>query len=74
MSFQLTSHEALMLTANFACTADRMRAGDPAFAIRASICDTASRIAFLRAQRIVRREEILSVFGETFRRAIFATT
>jgi len=73
MSCQLTSHEALMLTANFACTADRLRAGDAAFAIRASICETASRIAFLRAHRIARREEILPVFGETFRRVVFAT-
>jgi hypothetical protein len=62
-----------MLTANFVCTADRMRAGDASFAIRASICEIASRVAFLQAQRIARREEILPMFGETLRRAVFAT-
>jgi len=72
MLLPLTSHEALMLTARFACTADRMRATDQSFAVRASICDTASRIAFLRAQMIAQKEEILPVLGEPFRRAAFA--
>jgi len=73
MSSQLTSQEALKLTASFAFTADRMRAADRAFEIRASICDTASRVAFLRAHRIANREQIVPTFGETFRRAIFVT-
>ena len=49
MSPQLTSQEALRLTATFAFTADRMRTADNALEIRAQICETASRIAFLRA-------------------------
>ena len=72
MSLQLTSQEALRLTANFAFTADRMRAGDHSFEIRAQICDTASRVAFLRAHLMAKREEILPALGETFWRAIFA--
>lgn len=72
MSLQLTSHEALRLTATFAFTADRMRAADHALEIRAQICETASRVAFLRAHLIARREEILPALGETFRRAAFA--
>jgi hypothetical protein len=68
----LTSHEALMLTTHFAFTADRMRATDKSFEVRASICETASRIAFLRAQMIARKEEFLPVLGEAFRRAAFA--
>lgn len=72
MSLQLTSQEALRLTANFAFTADRMRAADHAFEIRAQICETASRVAFLRAHIIAGRAEILPPFGETFRRAVFA--
>ena len=67
----LTSHEALRLTANFAFTADRMRAADQDLAMRASICETASRIAFLRAHSIARREQILPNLGECYRRAIF---
>lgn len=72
MLSQLTSHEALRLTANFAFTADRMREADRAFAIRANICETASRVAFLRAHMIARREEIVPGFGECLRRAAFA--
>jgi hypothetical protein len=72
MSLQMTSHEALKLTAKFAFTADRMRAADDAFEIRAQICETASRVAFLRAHLIAKREEILPALGETFRRAIVA--
>jgi len=72
MSSHLTSQEALRLTATFAFTADRMRATDAEFAVRTKICETASRVAFLRAHRISQREEILPRLGETFRRAIFA--
>lgn len=72
MLSQLTSQEALRLTANFAFTADRMREADRAFAIRASICETASRVAFLRAHMIARQEEIIPGFGECSRRRIFA--
>jgi hypothetical protein len=72
MLSQLTSQEALQLTANFAFTANRMREADRAFAIRASICETASRVAFLRAHMIARQEEILPGFGECLRRRIFA--
>lgn len=68
----LTSHEALRLTAHFAVTADRMRTADETFEIRASICETASRIAFLRAHRIAKMEEVLPALGDTFRRAAFA--
>lgn len=72
MLWQLTSQEALSLTANFAITADRMRTADESSEVRASICETASRIAFLRAQMIAKREEILPALGDTFRRAAFA--
>jgi hypothetical protein len=72
MSLQLTSQDALRLTASFAFTADRMRAADHAFEIRARICETASRVAFLRAHLIAKREEILPPLGESFRRAVFA--
>jgi hypothetical protein len=73
MHLQLTSQEALRLTANFAVTADRMRTADESFEIRASICETASRVAFLRAHLIARREEIFPAFGGTLRRASFAS-
>jgi len=68
----LTSHEALRLTANFAFTADRMRAADQDFATRARICETASRIAFLRAHSLARREQILPNLGECYRRDAFS--
>jgi hypothetical protein len=71
MLSQLTSQEALRLTANFAFTADRMREADRAFAIRANICETASRIAFLRAHIIARQEEIVPGFRECQHRAAF---
>ena len=67
----LTSQNALELTAAFAFTADRMRAARGASEIRANICEIASRIAFLRAQSIARREELMPL-GDTFRRATFA--
>ena len=72
MSLQLTSQEALRLTASFAFTADRMRQADEACEIRASICETASRVAFLRAHRIAEMEQVLPALGQTFRRAVFA--
>jgi len=72
MTLYLTSQEALRLTAAFASTADQMRAGDDAVEIRAQICETASRVAFLRAHLIAKREEILPALGETFQRAVFA--
>lgn len=68
---QLTSHEALRLTATFAFTADRLRAADQHLATRASICETASRVAFLRAQSIAKREQILPNLGECYRRAVY---
>jgi hypothetical protein len=49
-----------------------MRATDKSFEVRASICETASRIAFLRAQMIAQKEEFLPGWGEAFRRAAFA--
>jgi len=72
MSFQLTSQEALRLTASFAFAADRMRAADEAFEVRAKICESASRVAFLRAHLISKREEMIPLFGDTLRRATFA--
>jgi hypothetical protein len=72
MLSQLTSQEALQLTANFAFTADRMPEADRAFAIRANICETASRVAFLRAHLIAVQEEVLPGFGECLRRRTFA--
>ncbi len=68
----LTSHEALRLTATFAFTADRMRAANRDLATRASICETASRIAFLRAQSIAQREQIIPSLGQCYRRAVYS--
>jgi len=72
MTSPLTSQEAFRLTATFAFTADRMRSADGASELRANICETASRVAFLRAHLISRSEEIVPVFGDTLRRAVFA--
>lgn len=71
MSTLLSSHQALELTASFAFTAERMRAHSQAQA-RAKLYERASRIAFLRAHRIARDEEICPAIGQTFRRAVFA--
>jgi hypothetical protein len=68
----LTSHEALKLTANFAFTADRMRAADHALQTRANICETASRVAFLRAHLIAKREQMVPSLGECYRRSIYS--
>ncbi len=72
MPLQLSSHEALRLTVSFSFTADRLRAAHEGRQIRASICETASRVAFLTAHRLAKREEILPALGHTFRRATFA--
>lgn len=69
---QLTSLEALHLTTSFVFTAERMRAAGDTFATRAQLCETASRVAFLRARLLAKSEQIRPVFGETARRAIFA--
>lgn len=69
---RLTSQEALHLTATFAFTADRMRGGDGACEIRARICESASRVAFLRAHLIAQREEVAPLLGDGLRHPIFA--
>lgn len=69
---QLTFHQALELTADFAFAAERMRAADSDCQTRASLCETASRIAFLRAHILARDEEARPSFGMTFQRAAFA--
>ena len=69
----LTSLQALELTASFACAAARMRAGGGDFQKRASLCETASRVAFLRASLLARDEDLRPVFGQNFRKAFFAT-
>ena len=71
MSLQLTSQEALKLTARFALTADRMRSSQHDFEKCATLYETASRVAFLRAHLIAKQEEIVA-FGDTLRRAAFA--
>ena len=68
---QLTSHEALQLTAHFAFTAERMRTADSNFEIRASLYETASRVAFLKAHLLAKNEEICPLLGQTSRRAVF---
>ena len=72
MPLELTSKEALQLAAAFACTADRMRAAGEASEVRRNICETASRIAFLRAHLIASREEPFPPLGDALPRAIFA--
>jgi hypothetical protein len=69
----LTSAQALQLAADFAPTADYIRAADATDCqARAKFRETASRAAFLRAQAIARDEEVRPVFGQSFRRAAFA--
>jgi hypothetical protein len=71
--FHLTAQQALQLAADFALTADYLRAADaPDSQTRAKLLETASRAAFLRAQAIARDEEVRPVFGESFRRPAFA--
>ncbi len=67
----LTSQEALQLASKFALTADRVRATAD-LGGRARLCDIASRVAFMRAQVLAKKEEIRPVFGKLHRRAIFA--
>lgn len=68
----LTSHEALQLTADFAITAERMKTADIDGCGRAVMFETASRVSFLKAHLIAKKEESAPVFGETSRRAVFA--
>ena len=69
----LTAQQALDLAADFALTADYVRAADATDSqTRAKLLETASRAAFLRAHAIARQEEVRPVFGEGFRRAVFA--
>jgi hypothetical protein len=71
--FCLTSAQALQLAADFAFTAEYIRAAGAADAqTRAKLLETASRTAFLRAQVIAKDEEVRPVFGQSFRRAAFA--
>ncbi len=71
---QLSCYEALTLTASFACMAERIRSAEDAeFQNRASLCEAASRVAFLRAHIMSKNEERRPGFGETFRRAAFAS-
>ena len=60
------------MTNSFALTVDRMGAADEALKVRASICETASRVAVLTANRLAETEEILPVLGHTFHRTNFA--
>jgi len=69
---QLTSHEALQLTAHFAFTAERMRAITADFERRATLCETASRVAFLKAHLLAKDEEMRPAFYQSCRRAAFA--
>jgi len=76
-SQSLTSHEALQLAADFAFTADYMRAAasddfQNDFQTMAKLYETASRTVFLRAHVIARDEEMRPAIGESFRRAVFA--
>jgi len=69
----LTSAQALQLAADFALTADYIRATEATdYQAKASLLETASRAAFLKAQAIAKDEEIRPVIGQGFRRAAFA--
>ena len=69
----LTSKQALQLAADFALTADYLRAADTGdIQTRAKLYERASRAAFLRAQALAKDEEVRPIFGESFRRAAFA--
>lgn len=69
---QLTSQQALELTAHFAFTAERIRSTQSSFEIRANLCETASRVAFLKAHLLAKNEEMTPMFGQTSRRAMFS--
>lgn len=61
----LTPAQALQLAADFALTADYIRAAEATDGQdRARLLETASRAAFLRAQAITRDEKIRPVFGQ----------
>jgi hypothetical protein len=68
----LTSHEALQLTASFAITAERMKTSDINFCSRAAMLEAASRVTFLKAHLIAKKEESAPRLGEISRRAVFA--
>ncbi len=68
----LTPHEALQLTATFAFTAEYLRSSDTQAHFRARICETASRVAFLKAHILTRHEDAQPVFGQMSPRALFA--
>ena len=69
----LSSTQALQLAADFALTADYIRATEATDChARAGLLETASRAAFLKAQAIAKDEEIRPVIGQSFRRAAFA--
>jgi len=68
----LTSHEALQLTASFALTAKRMKTADINFCSRAAMLEAASRVTFLKAHLIAKKEERTPRLGETSRRAVFS--
>ena len=74
---RLTSHQALQLAADFAFTADYMRAAEADdfqndVQTLAKLYETASRAVFLRAHVIAKDEETRPVVGERFRRVAFA--
>ena len=68
----LTSQEALLLTARYALTAERMKAADNQCCDRAAMFEAASRVSFLKAHLIAKKEESAPLFGEISRRAVFA--
>jgi hypothetical protein len=69
----LTSAQALQLAADFALTADYIRAADATHSeARVNFLETASRTAFLKAHAIAKKEEVRPVLGQCFRRAAFA--
>jgi len=74
MSLELTSREALQLAAAFAYAAERMRAAEAGSEIRAKICESASRIALLRAHQLAKREEPYPPLSHAFPLVIFAVT
>jgi hypothetical protein len=76
-SQSLTSHQALELAADFAFTADYMRAAESDefqnhVHTMAKLYETASRAVFLKAHVIAKGEEVRPAMGQSFRRAAFA--
>jgi hypothetical protein len=69
---QLNSRQAIQLAADFALTANYMKtAGDCDFQARVSLCEKASRIAFLKAHILAESEEERALSGESFN-SVFA--